>query len=203
MRFRPGAHILFWLLEAALIGGHFAFPDLPHLAGQVMFWAGVAGIALWLLAHLGAFDRLPLPARLMGQVTGNRDTKVGAAISYICFRNWQHDFTDAAETAPPASEANEALKSFRQAAADGKIPVWGKAMHSDVFEPVPKEYWLKYQIEWFSLLRDSATTEPAVIGVLRGYEFLDLMTNKTRIEAIWPKRRRTMRLQLPWAVRDA
>jgi hypothetical protein len=28
----------FWLLEVALIGGHFAFPDIPHHVGQVMFW---------------------------------------------------------------------------------------------------------------------------------------------------------------------
>jgi hypothetical protein len=202
MRFRPGAEILFWLLEVALIGVHYGFPELPHLIGLTLFWAGVIGLVLWGLAHLGAFDRFPFIAKLLGPPPEPvRDLEVDKAIAYVCFRQWGHSFQDAAGSR--SADAVAGLRSFQQAAADGKVKIWGKAHHSNVFEPIPQEYWLKYQIEWFGLLRSRPTTEPAVIGVSRGSEYAELMTSKSQIEAIWPKKRKKLRLQSPVTFKDA
>ncbi|MBI5261634.1 MAG: hypothetical protein HY852_07435 [Bradyrhizobium sp.] len=186
-----------------MIGGHFAYPDLPHHVGQVMFWLGIFGLVLWLLAHLGAFDRLPFMARFSGHAPApTRDTKISEAIAYICYLDWGKSFLMAAGDNPP-TEAVEALKSFRQAAADGHVQIWGKVVHGDVYEPIDADYWRSYQIEWFSLLRGQTITEPAVVGVKRGSEYVDLMVSKSQIEAVWPRKRRKIRLQKPWTVKDA
>jgi hypothetical protein len=92
----------------------------------------------------------------------------------------------------------EAVKQYLQAAADGHVQVWGKPTYSEIFEPIEQEFWRKYQIEWFSLLRGRTITEPAVLGAKRGCEYVDLMTSKAQVEALWPRKRRKVRLQAPW-----
>ena len=41
-------HLIIFCIEAILLGAPYAFPDLPPLLGQIMFWAGVAGLVIYL-----------------------------------------------------------------------------------------------------------------------------------------------------------
>jgi hypothetical protein len=147
-------------------------------------------------------DWLPFMSRFTGHAPPKRDTNIGDAIAYICYRRWGNSFMLAAGSVPP-TEANTALQEFHQAAADGRILVWGKRNWSDVFEPIPNDYWRRYRVEWFSLLRGRTITEPALVAVQRGDEYLDLMTSRSQFEDVWPRKRRRMRFRLPWTFRDA
>jgi hypothetical protein len=40
-------HVFFICVEAILMGAPYAFPAIPPLLGQVMFWTGVAGLVLY------------------------------------------------------------------------------------------------------------------------------------------------------------
>jgi hypothetical protein len=79
----------------------------------------------------------------------------------------------------------------------------GKRNFSEVFEPINSEYWRRYQIEWFSLLRGRTTTEPAVVGVKHGDEYMELMGSKAQFGAVWPPSRRKVKFQLPWTKNES
>jgi len=201
MHIRPGFHVLFFILELILIGGHYAFPDLPHELGQTMFWAGIVGLVLWAAASFGAFDRFEFITRRLGPQKPRRDVTVGDAVAFVCLRIWGSHFWEAAGNS--STDAVAAVRDLQQAAADGLVPIWGLRRGSDVFEAIPHEYWLRHQIEWFGLLRDSATTEPRVSAADRGDTYLSLMTSRSTIEANWPRKRKRIRLQFPWRVTNA
>jgi hypothetical protein len=198
MRFRPGLDVPFLCLEAILIGGHYAFPDLPHLLGLVMFWVGIAGVALWGLLRFGVFDDIDFLQRWAGSVTPKRDVGVAAAIAYICYRNWDQDVFTAAGSS--GMDAARALKDFQQAAADGDVPVWG-IRDREIYEPIPAEFWRRHQVEWFDLLKGKPTTEPMISASDRGERFKDLMTSRARVEELWPKKKGKLVFRLPWEMR--
>lgn len=177
-----------------MIGGHYAFPELPHALGLVMFWTGIAGLVAWGAVRLGFFDNVQILQRWLGS-TPMRDTSVGNAIAYVCYRNWDHGFSDAAGS--NKVDAVAALQEFQQAAADDRVTIWGKAGRNAVFELIPAEYWRRHQIEWFGLLRGSATTEPTASVADRGNRYEELMTSRSQVEDVWPKKRLWERRALP------
>jgi len=90
MRFHPSFEIPLVLIELAAIGSHYAFPELPHTLGLILFWGGVAGLLLWNFWFVW---------RLLRSSHANepaRNVSVGEAISYVCFRRWGRRFLDAA-----------------------------------------------------------------------------------------------------------
>jgi hypothetical protein len=198
MQFHPTFEIPVVLIELAAIGSHYAFPELPHTLGLVLFWGGLGGLLLWFLWIGWRFLRAP------GSNAPARDVSVGEAISYVCFRHWGRRFVDAA--GDRTADVNASLTAFCQAAADDRITIWGKTTSGAVFEKIPADFWRKNQIEWFGLLRREPATEstdPAVHhGLAPSIRYSDLMTSRTQVEAAWPKRRRWLVLRKPWEVRE-
>jgi hypothetical protein len=186
MRFRPGFDVPFLCVEAILIGGHYAFPQLPHALGLAMFWTGVAGLAAWGLVRLGVLDNIQIFQRWFGSAAPMRDVGVGDAIAYICYRDWAHNFSAAAGSRDV--DVVDALQEFHQAASEDRVKIWGKPSRNAVFEPIQAEYWRRHQIEWFGLLKNSPTTEPTVSVADRGNRYEELMTSRTQVEEVWPKR---------------
>jgi hypothetical protein len=186
MRFRPGFDVPFLCVEAVLIGGHYAFPELPYALGLAMFWTGIAGLAAWGLVRLGVLDNIQFFQRWFGLAAPARDVGVGEAIAYVCYRDWGHNFSAAAGSRDV--DAVAALHEFRQAASDDRVKIWGKRSRDAVFEPIPAEYWRRHQIEWFGLLRGPVTTEPTVSVADHGNRYEELMTSRTQVEEVWPKR---------------
>jgi len=199
MRFHPTFEIPVLLIELAAIGSHYAFPDLPHALGLVLFWGGVAGLLLWVLWFAW---------RLLRASSGGapaRDVSVAEAISYVCFRRWGRRFLEAA--GDREANVNTALTEFRQAAADDRITIWGKTTAGAVFEQIPADFWRKNQIEWFDLLRGRTKTEsidPLVThgSALRAISYFDLMTSRAQVEAAWQRKRRRIVFRKPWEMRE-
>jgi len=111
---------------------------------------------IWGAVRLGFFDNVQILQHWFGSMP-MRDTRVSNAIAYVCYRNWDHGFSDAAGS--NEVDAVAALQELQQAAADDRVTIWGKAGRNAVFELIPAEYWRRHQIEWFGLLRGSATTD--------------------------------------------
>jgi hypothetical protein len=184
MRFRPKFDVPFLCVEAILIGGHYAFPVLPHAVGLALFYCGIVGLIVWVLVRLGFLDNVQFLQHWFGSPV--RDVSVGDAIAYVCYRDWGHNFLAAAGSRDV--DAVTALQEFQQAAADDQVKIWGKPSRNAVFEAIPAEYWRRHQIEWFGLLRGPATTEPAVSVADHGNRYEELMTSRTQVEEVWPKR---------------
>jgi hypothetical protein len=113
-----------------------------------------------------------------GDAPENRDVTVGEAIAYLCFGEWGKRFLDAAQSS--AHDANSKLAEFLQSAADGEIPIWGKKKTGGVYEPIPREFWFKNQIEWFGLLKDAALSESSIGN--QGERYFFLMTSRAAME---------------------
>jgi hypothetical protein len=200
VRIRPSVHVLFFLLEAALIGAHFAFAEWVPAVGKGLFWAAVVGLVLWAAAWLGCFDQIDVIARFL-RPKAERDISVAQVVAYVCFRQWGREFLDAAGA--PGIDAPTALAEVRQAAADGIICIWGKRPGQQVYEKVPTDFWVRHQIEWFGLLRNRTTTEPTISVADRGDRYEDLMASKIQVQDKWLRKRKKLRLQVPWRVTNA
>jgi hypothetical protein len=166
-----------WQSVGAAVGGAIGsklsaiWPGAPVIGTDT--WAGVllggvAGFVItWLLFFAVRFVHAPsalfhaemarandaivrFDALVSAKDDASRDTKIGDAIGYICYRRWGKDYGDAARSGQ-ATGTSEYVE-FLQAAADGHIPVWGKKSKSGVYEPVPASFWFKNQIEWFGLV---------------------------------------------------
>src|SRR5260370_34336952 len=90
MRFRPKFDVPFLCVEAILIGGHYAFPVLPHAVGLALFYCGIVVLIVWVLVRLGFLDNVQFLQHWFGSPV--RDLSVGDAIAYVCYRDWGHCF---------------------------------------------------------------------------------------------------------------
>lgn len=181
-----------------MIGGHFAFPELPHAIGQFMFWAGVAGLVLFALAYCGVFDRFVWLQKWLGERKAKRDVGVSEAVAYVSFREWGKRFIDAAGSSDVDAVAS--LREFQQAALDGDVSIWGKHPPSEIFDLIQAGFWSRHQIEWFGLLKGNPTTEPTISASDGGNAPESLMTSRQQVEATWPKKRARLKFRAPWAL---
>jgi hypothetical protein len=189
----------------ATIGGALKsfWPDAPVIASDTwagVFLGGLAGFVItWIVFFLIRFvsapaavfhaekhradDALKRLDALNSDGGSTRDAGIGEAVSYICFREWGHNFRAAAGSAH-ASGAKE-YDELLQALADGQVPAWGKTNSYGVHEPIPVEYWFNNRIDWFSLLRNEPRTEPSN-ATFRGDAYTSLMTSRAAVERYWP-----------------
>jgi hypothetical protein len=116
-----------------------------------------------------------------------QDTKIGFALAYIRFRRWGRSFLDAAET-EPREMADVALNNFLRAAAVGAVHVWGRTHHGGPLERIDQSYWREHTIDRLSLFKEAPFTKRAIgNGRVPGtVSYVDLMTSKVQVEALWP-----------------
>jgi hypothetical protein len=177
---------------AAMSGGFSVpFASLAVFSGdkyQQVIWGLLAfssiGFASYRLFASEHQKVLNLQERLgKSEQSDERDAGIGEAVGYICFREWGQNFLAAAgsQFASGAKEYDELL----QACADGHVLIWGKRNNYGVHEPIPKEFWFKNRIDWFSLLRNEPTTEHASTS-FNGDSYSALMTSRAAVERYWP-----------------
>ena len=77
---------------------------------------------------------------------------------------------------------------IRQYAADGKLPIWGKRQKqwNSLWEPISPEYWLSHTFHpfWF----DPNPENLKIMGTEQQQEWKSFMTDKTKVEKLWPKK---------------
>jgi hypothetical protein len=150
---------------------------------QPQIWWALAGLAFGFAAYRlwrAEFDKVvSLEKQLNGEQHFARDVNLSEAVAYVCFREWGKTFGEAAGSSP-AVEAATAYDKSLQAAADGKIPIWGKREPYGVHEPIPREYWFTNRFEWFDLLKGKPSSEPSK-GAFKGDSYSSLMTSKEAV----------------------
>jgi len=82
-------------------------------------------------------------------------------------------------------------KEFRQKAFDAELPIWAKRKNSDLIEAVPKEFWKDHRVSYLNVIREKpATLSVERVGSLqRSNEWHEFRTNRSAVDAIWPKKR--------------
>ncbi len=84
----------------------------------------------------------------------------------------------------------EIEKEFRQAALDGKLPIWGKRAAYGLWEEVLAKDWAFYDISEFDLLESLADPEKLIVVRVGGrfptQEWVRVMTSKAKAEELWP-----------------
>lgn len=155
----------------------------------------VVGLANFLMLALGPWlrqqiekkrwDNSPAASAAHSVEPFTRDVSVGEAIAYLAFGSWGRTFTEAASSHDVSGEWE--YKQFKQAAADGDIPVWGRSGKFRVFEPIPKEFWRKNHFDWFNLLRGDCGTEPIAKGNHTEVRYSETMTSKAATELYFGK----------------
>ena len=116
--------------------------------------------------------------------TAKRDTKMSQAMAYVMLRQWGKNFMQAISE-PEQSDGATVPYELRQAALDGDVLVWGKISSTSPYIDIPKDYWKKWGIEWFSSLKNESKTENES-GLMGGEIYYDLMVSKAEIEKKWP-----------------
>jgi len=194
------------------------------LAGVLLTLLGIAQLSIsipllpaW-VSWLGAIALLAWTAvRLQWELdesrrVPNRDTHLQHALYFALHGRWP------AEASPnPRLLLNEGdfergdaiLGEFRRHARDGTIRVWGQPYSAasrfderGVLRLIDQEYWDDHGLDNLCLAgesRESVKTEhdgyvkEAGLGLYCG-----LMVSQREIEAIWPPRRKRLRLRAPW-----
>ena len=80
-------------------------------------------------------------------------------------------------------KANE----IRQYAADGKLPIWGKRQNkwNALWELITPEYWLNHSFDPMSFYQ---VPDPENLKTMGAQEWKSFMTDKTKVEKLWPSR---------------
>jgi hypothetical protein len=79
-------------------------------------------------------------------------------------------------------------KEFRQAAFDGRLPIWAKRSNSDLWELVPKEFWKDQRISYLNVIREDPTklSVEKERSLRRSNEWYEFMTSRPAVDALWP-----------------
>ena len=149
--------------------------DLPAWLHAALLLGGITVAA----ASVGA-----LAVMLVGtpqKPVGRRDVGAAEAIAYIASREWNGSVYEVTLSNDPIIAA---MAEFQQAARDGDIHVWGKVRDQGLYEEVPASFWANNHLEWFSLLRGTAATEP-LTSLIGSIKYQELMVSKAEIQRHW------------------
>lgn len=120
-----------------------------------------------------------------------RDVSVLSALHYIAFGDWTvRRWLTESHPAGDAERLGEADDAFRQAAADGLLPVWGRPRGTSIYEPIPADYWRACGVEWLAVLSGdegriiTEVREPGYRSLVPPYDAP--MTGREAVERVWP-----------------
>ncbi len=117
-------------------------------------------------------------------VFAKRDADVKEGLAYIGSRTWGQSFTD--QILAGAKDSVERLDTFRQAATDSEITIWGKKSKYVPYTKIDAKYWEEWQLHYLSLLKTETSTEPTVSNPSDHQVYYDLMISKGEFETKWP-----------------
>lgn len=168
-------------------------PPLGLLVSLGLLIFGI--LVLWYLRKSPIEDAVVPAAHVQETQKVERDTSIYDAVNFIAFGTWIHQEWHGEEA--PTGRVNalgRAANLIRQAARDGKIPIWGKVGIHGTLDPIPAEYWQYAQIDFLSLLRPNANdarTELTSSAQPNVGPFNSLMTSRSAVEAEWPANQRS------------
>jgi len=154
--------------------------------------SAVAGIRR-LIKDRTASDPVARPAKKVDtSPRAERDVWLADAIWRAFLGTW--DVPSQQERTPEGANENQrfydlATGEFRQAAFDGKLPIWAKRRGSNLWESVPIEFWKDHRISYLNVIRENPSNLSVenVGSLRRSDEWREFMTSKRAVDAYqWP-----------------
>ena len=113
-----------------------------------------------------------------------RNVTVGEAVAFLMTKAWGRDFEQ--ELSTPEADSVAEFRRFHQAAADGLVTVWGRPGGvSSVYEPIPPAFWIKNDVNFSSVLKGAAESEPHLSKDTSQQRYLRLMTSRSDTEQLF------------------
>lgn len=112
------------------------------------------------------------------------------AIHYIPERDWDsRRLTIYEENESYISAIFQSQEEIHQSAFDGDLPIWGRTGFSGPLELIESDYWKKFGLNWFSLLKESPEEFQTEFMAIRndGPIYSNLKTSKEIVEKLWKK----------------
>ena len=170
-----------------------------HTADSVIFWGALTGVFLMLFAPKvwRKFKR-----KLVTRVTDceRRDVTLSDALWRAFEGTWdkriKFDYVSKEKGSKLRSRKfYSTATEIRQKAFDGILPIWAKRPRSNLYEPVPKDFWTNHDIQaGYSLNPDCKdifvyVAYPLIVGETRYARTIaweDFMTSREAVERLWP-----------------
>jgi hypothetical protein len=178
----------------------------PNLISNAALAVGLICLAYLVVSHWRREATLQQPASPnrppLLETTGgslpnpawSRDVSLAGAL-------WRAFDGDWMNIRPPQGQLEErrferTADQIRQHAFDGTLPVWGRRKGSNLFEQIPREFWINHAIE-SSFSRTTKAernlwvyvTHPLVVGDVTGARtaaWEEFMTSTDAVENLWP-----------------
>jgi hypothetical protein len=207
------------LLDSITHGLGIEKPAMMAFLAPIILVASVTGIVICGAYRIGRWERTQRIRSSTETTTGNpqskgliadsiyklsRDVSLNDSIWRAFMGQWGKRLEERMEQAenPEADRFEKVCDDFRQYAFEGKLPIWAARPHSELYEPLPKDFWRNRRIVWGYMLspetRDIfiAYTHPLEIGQVphgRSREWDQFMTNKKTVEKLWPAPKKSER----------
>jgi hypothetical protein len=175
---------------------HWAPPIFLATLGAWLFWktrphaAPAAG-------NVDQPNPTPAPQPIDPSQLPPRDVSLSDAIWRAFMGKWGERKKEPMEMPndPEAVRFYDICEEFTQHAFDGKLPIWAVRTHSNLFEPIPWEFWRNRRINPGNSILPGVTdvwvefTRALEVGDMphcRDRAWGQFMTNKEMIEKLWP-----------------
>lgn len=171
------------------------FPQIPYVTAQIMFYGGLAGMALIILHHFfpSLFTTREYRSFFKKWRARKPDTEIipeDKLISIYEALDYISDHSQWAADKEPGVAYILAINEIVRKAEAGEITAYGRKDGNGMHQMIPKEYWLSANIEplsCFSQEGQRSTTQPKeIMDTVEIY--MDLFLNKAEVQKVWPKK---------------
>lgn len=176
-------------------------PDYLHLTGYFVpltFWGGLALAATLISFAILIALRGEMSARnsaISPRSHEPRNVPLLDAIWRIHLGRWG-DRADYGNDLSARFSFEKTTSNIRQAARDGKLPVWGIRQRGNTFDPIPLDFSSTHDIEAGYVINPQVkdtwvyVKEPTEIGQVRysrTQDWSNFMTSREVVEELWPE----------------
>jgi len=112
------------------------------------------------------------------------DVWVSDAVAWSLSGEW----TDGARVAPESSDCPRRLEELREAAAEGRLTIWGRTGDAGTWQPIEASYWKSGTVAPSSLAegRENVVAEPKTKGKAKAArKYSALKVSRAQVEELW------------------
>ena len=98
------------------------------------------------------------------------------------------EWTDGAQVPPESSDCPRRLEELREAAAEGRLTIWGRTGDAGTWQPIEASYWKSGTVEPASLAegRENVVAEPKTKGKAKSArKYSALKVSRAQVEDLW------------------
>jgi hypothetical protein len=192
------------ILEEVATSLHIERAAMVATLSQVLIGGGLLWAALYFAFRVGRAERPSKPeadpeSRAIPDAQSDPQWSRDVSLAGVLWQAFQGDWMN---VRPRQTELEEERFQFtadqiRQHAFDGSLPCWGRRRGSNLFEPIPREFWKNHAIQTSYSLRSKDNrelwvyvTHPLVVGEVvnaRTKAWEDFMTSNEAVEKLWPR----------------